>query len=104
MKKLFILLALIISSNQIFANCLIDDIGTACSLATIREPLNTSYSQSSHVPDISENPDVRLNPQKNKVSSQLRNFGQQASDFSYNSSCQFGVCNQTGAPKLFNQR
>ena len=104
MKKIFILLAITTFANQTYASCLIDDIDTACSLAGLREPLNTSYSQDSHVPDLSENPDVRLRPKTNKISSQLRDFGQQPTDFSYNSSCQFGVCNQTGAPKLFNQR
>lgn len=105
MKKSLIISAIILTSlNLAHAGCLIDDLDTACSVATLREPMKTSYSQDSHVPDFSENPDVRLQPKQNKISSQLRDFGQQPSDFSYNSSCQFGVCNQTGAPKLFNQR
>ena len=104
LRNILILLISTITIAPIYAACLIDDMDTACSLATLREPMNTSYSQDSHVPDFSENPNVRLNPRSNKVASQLRDFGQQSTDFSYNSSCQFGVCNQTGAPKLFNQR
>lgn len=101
---LFISALFVLTSHSCFASCLIDDIDTACSVAGLRAPLNNSFSQDSHTPDLSDNPDVKLKPPENKITSQLRDFGQQPSDFSYNSSCQFGVCNQTGAPKLFNQR
>lgn len=104
MKKYIILLSVILTASSSYASCLIDDIGTACNISEFRKPLNTSFSQNSHVPDFSDSPDVRLNPPENKITQQLRNFGQAESDFSYNSSCQFGVCMQTGAPQLFNQR
>ena len=105
MKKYLIISALFLTSlNLANGACLIDELDTSCSLAGLREPMKTSFSQDSHVPDFSENPDVRLQPKQNKITTQLRDFGQKPTDFSYNSSCQFGVCNQTGAPKLFNQR
>ena len=104
MNKFLAILSVILISSSVHANCLIDDIGTACNIADFRKPMNTSFGQDTHVPDFSENPNVRLNPQENKITKQLRNFGQSPSDFSYNSNCQFGVCMDTGAPKLFNQR
>ena len=104
MKSFFTILSIILISSSVQANCLIDDIGTACSIADFRKPMNTSFGQNSHVPNFSKNPNVRLNPPENKITKQLRNFGQSPSDFSYNASCQFGVCMDTGSPKLFNQR
>ena len=89
MNKFLVILSIILVSSSAYANCLIDDIGTACSIADFRKPMNTSFGQNSHVPDFSENPDVRLNPQENKITKQLRNFGQAPSDFSYNSNCFF---------------
>ena len=61
MNKFLVILSIILVSSSAYANCLIDDIGTACSIADFRKPMNTSFGQNSHVPDFSENPDVRLN-------------------------------------------
>ena len=66
--------------------------------------MSTSYGKDSQVRNYSETPETNLNPKENHITKQLRNFGQSQSDFSYNSSCQFGVCMNTGAPQLFNQR
>ena len=104
MKKYIILLAVILASNNAYSSCLIDDIGTACDISEFRKPMNTSYGRGSQIQIYSDSPETNLNPKENKLTKQLRNFGQSQSDFSYNSSCQFGVCMDTGAPQLFSQR
>ena len=104
MKKFFTILSIILISSSVHANCLIDDIGTACNISEFRKPISTSYNRGSQIKEYSDTPDTLLNPRENALTKQLRNFGQSQSDFSYNSSCQFGVCMDTGAPQLFNQR
>ena len=97
-------MAIILTSGSAYSSCLIDDIGTACNISEFRKPLNTSYGRGSQIQNYSDSPETQLNPRENTVTKQLRNFGQSQSDFSYNSSCQFGVCMDTGAPQLFSQR
>ena len=104
MKKFLSILSVILISSSVQANCLIDDIGTACNISEFRKPINTSYGRGSQIQNYSDTPETQLNPKENKVTKQLRNFGQSQSDFSYNSSCQFGVCMDTGSPQLFSQR
>lgn len=109
MNKFLILtlsLPLILTSLPTFASCPIDGDATSCSIAQFtREPMVQTYSPKSGIKEFSGTPEARLNPAKvDAPEKQLRSFGQQPSDYSYNSSCQFGVCNQTGTPQLFNQR
>ena len=104
MKKYLIILTVILTSTSAYSSCLIDDIGTACNISEFRKPMSTSYGRGSQIQNYSETPETNLNPKENRITKQLRNFGQSQSDFSYNSSCQFGVCMDTGAPQLFNQR
>lgn len=47
---------------------------------------------------------VELEERNYKNQTPLRNFRQTNRDFSYNASCQFGFCSQTGTPQLFQQR
>ena len=101
MKKLF-LIAFILTS-PVFAACPIDGTTDAC-IAEIR----TSPVVSS--PAIIQNEISRdfvgIEPLtgmggNDKKPDKLRNFSPTNQDYSYNSSCQFGVCRNTGAPKTF---
>lgn len=104
MKK-FLILSVILTSIPAFAACPIDGDGAACIAQFSREPMQQTYAPKSNIREFSSTPEARLNPAKvNAPSTELRNFRQVPDDFSYNSSCQFGVCNQTGAPQLFQQR
>lgn len=104
MKNLLIL-SLILTSIPAFAACPIDGDGSACIAQFSRQPLQQTYAPNSNVKEFSRTPEARLNPARvNAPTTELRNFRQVPNDYSYNSSCQFGVCNQTGTPQLFQQR
>lgn len=103
MKK-FLIFALFLTSTPIFASCLIDGSSTACSLSERRKELKTTFSTKPSIEEFSDMPDVRLTPMKNENETRiLREFGPKTSDYSYNSSCQFGVCYDSGAPTKFYQ-
>lgn len=107
MKTFFILLSVILIPSVVFATCPIDGSSTACSIAEIQQPqpLQRTYSPSSSIKEFSGTPEARLKPsQDNRPERQLRDFGPQTADYSYNTSCQFGVCNPTGTPQLFENR
>lgn len=106
MKKIFILIAILIS-NSVYAACLIDGSDTACSVAKIQQqqPMQRTYSPRSTIKEFSGSPEARLKPsQNNEPSKNLRDFGPQPTDYSYNTDCQFGVCNVGGTPQLFEKR
>lgn len=105
MKK-FIILSFLLTSLPTLAACSLDGENTACSIAQFsREPMQKTYAPNSNIKEFSGTPEARLNPAKvDAPSRELRNFRQVEEDYSYNSSCQFGVCNQTGAPQLFKQK
>lgn len=105
MKKL-IILSFLLTSIPAFATCPIDGDGAACTIAQFsREPMQKTYAPNSNIKEFSGTPEARLNPARvNAPSRELRNFRQVPDDYSYNSSCQFGVCNQTGTPQLFQQK
>lgn len=114
-------------SIPVFASCPIDGNTAACSVADamnfpssgIDRGFNTNVSQpksgASLIPELSKStrspeyvsiPDrVKQSAEKNYTNDNpLRDFRQTQRDFSYNSSCQFGVCEQTGTPQHFQQR
>lgn len=105
MKKL-ILLSFILTSLPAFCACPIDGDGAACTVAQFsRQPFQQTYAPKSNIKEFSSTPEARLNPAKvNAPNTELRKFRQVDNDYSYNSSCQFGVCNQTGAPQIFQQQ
>ena len=106
MKKLIILTCLLITT-PVFSACAIDGNSTACSIAEIQEPqpMHRTYAPASTIKEFSGSPEARLKPSQNNLPSrQLRDFGPQTADYSYNTSCQFGICNPSGAPQLFEQR
>lgn len=104
MKK-FLILSFILTSNLAFASCPINGDGSACIAQFSRQPMQQTYSPKGGVKGASSIPESRLNPTRvTAPEKELRSFRQVQDDYSYNSSCQFGVCNQTGAPQLFKQK
>ena len=101
------IIALILTTSITYAACSIDEFETSCSVANIikPQPMQQTYSPSSTIKEYSESPETRLKPsQDDRPQRQLRDFGPQKADYSYNTSCQFGVCNPSGAPILFRNR
>ena len=106
MKK-YLTIAIILTSNAVFAACSIEGDNKACSLAEFQsqQPMQRTYSPTSTIKEFADSPEARLKPsQNNEPSKNLRTFGPQPADYSYNTSCQFGVCNQSGTPLLFENR
>ena len=90
-----------------YSACLIDGETTSCSIADIQQaqPMQRTYSPKSTIKEFAGSPEARLKPsQNNKPSQNLRDFGPQSVDYSYNTSCQFGICNPSGTPQLFEKR
>lgn len=108
MKNLILFITLISTPLIAFASCPIDvSSGAACSIAEFQQqqPMQRTYSPKSTIKEFAGSPEVRLKPSQNdKPSKNLRDFGPQPADYSYNTSCQFGVCNPTGTPQLFEKR
>lgn len=101
MKKLLFILA-ILTSIPAFAACPIDS--TACSIAQFQEPMQQTFSKESNINEFSQTPETRLKPAQNNADKNLREFSSRPTDYGYNSSCQFGVCSNTGTPQLFQMR
>ena len=105
--KQILILSLFLSSTLAFASCPINDDSTSCSIATFQQPtpMQRTYSQSSNIKEYSDTPEARLKPSQNNLPSRnLRDFGPQPADYSYNTSCLFGICNPSGTPELFKNR
>ena len=106
MKKIFSIITLSITL-PVFASCPIDGTTTSCSLAEFQQPqpMQRTYSPSSTIKEYSGTPEARLKPSQNNIPSKnLRDFGPQPADYSYNTSCLFGICNPSGTPELFKRR
>lgn len=106
MKKHIITLILI-STPMAFGACAIDGESTSCSIAEFQQPqpMQRTFSPKSTIKEFAGSPEARLKPSQNdEPSKNLRDFGPQSADYSYNTSCQFGVCNPTGTPQLFEKR
>ena len=106
MKK-YLIIAVILTTTSAYASCPIDGITESCSIAEIQtpQPLHRTYAPASSIKEFSDTPEARLKPAQNdKPSRQLRDFGPQTADYSYNTSCQFGICNRSGTPQLFEKR
>ena len=102
MKKWLILSSLLISL-PVFSACPLDENTTACSIAEFRE-IKPTYARTSSVQEYSDTPETRLQPTENEAMKvRPRNFGPKNTDFSYNSTCQFGICKQGGVDYLFNR-
>ena len=106
MKK-FLISVVILTSSCVYAACPIDGSSDACSLAEIQQsqPMERIDFPSSGIKEFSGIPDDRMKQsQDNKPRKNLREFGPQTNDYSYNTSCQFGSCNESGTPQLFQKR
>jgi len=126
MKKLLFLIAVLIVLPA-YCACSIDGVSSVCSIAdAVKFPspsIDTGFdtnvgnksSGAERVPQLSRpsvlpedtafsknNAEQAERNYKNQAP--LRTFRQNNRDFSYNASCQFGFCNQTGTPQLFQQR
>ncbi len=104
MKK-FLIISVFFSLMPVYAMCPVEDGATVCTLPGFREQLPPTYSQKTNINEFAESPEVRLNPiQRDDIQEQTREFAPVESNYSYNSSCQFGVCMQNRMKPLFQQR
>ena len=105
MKK-FLILSAILSILPVYAMCPVEDGATVCTLPGFREPFSPTYNPKSNINEFSGSPEARLNPiqRDNVIQEQTRQFAPVESNYSYNSSCQFGVCMQNRAKPLFQQQ
>ena len=105
--KIPLLLIVLLASINVFASCPVDGDLTSCSIATFQTqlPMQNTYSRKSSIKEFSNTPEARLNPIQNDIPrKQLRDFGPNPADYSYNTNCQFGICNPSGTPELFKDR
>lgn len=105
--KNYLILTVILTTSSVFAACPVDGTIDSCSIAEFQtpRPLHRTYAPASSIKEFSDTPEARLKAfQSDRASKQLRDFGPQTGDYSYNTSCQFGVCNPSGAPQLFESR
>ena len=103
----FLIISFILASLPCYSACPIEEGATSCSIAEIMEPqpFARTYGSGSSIKEFSDTPEARLKPSQNNLpSKQLRDFGPQTADYSYNTSCQFGICNPSGTPQLFEKR
>lgn len=122
MKKLLLLTSLLLAL-PVFAACPIGSAST-CSIANVAgspgigmndefDTANPAPFSGTSLPDLKEPSKItNFNPGGNTTNTpaasrdytpreSVQNFRQKESDYSYNSSCQFGVCKQTGTPPIF---
>ena len=105
MKKI-ILIGSLLTSIPVFAACLIDGNTDACSIAEFQQvPMQPTYKSRPLINEFSGSPESRLRPAENQADKNiLREFAPESSNFNYNANCQFGVCQKTGAPEIFNDK
>ncbi|GEM_PF-6082798 len=125
----FFLVLVLTMTIPVFAACPIDGTGEFCGGAGNISFPNTGIDDglitqppaplsSTGIPDLekkekqikesnfSTTRQAKTNPTSRDYSSEepLRDFRQNNSNYSYNASCQFGICGQTGTPQLFQHR
>ena len=125
MKK-FLISASLLITLPVFSACPVDGTTEACSLAdaikfpssNVDKGFDTNVGNKTtgvlRVPNVSKQKvsksyTSRFNQtddsEKNyKEQTPLRTYRNTRNDYSYNADCQFGACNQTGTPQLFQQR
>ncbi len=88
----------------LFAACPIEGGETVCSLPDFREQVSPTYSPKSNISEFSDTGEARLNPiKRDDIEQEFKRFRPGETDYSYNSSCQFGVCMQNRSTPLFQQ-
>ena len=103
--KIFPVLIAILISYPAFAACPIDGINDAC-IAEFQALPNISPAQPSLIrrnssKEFTSTPNAITLDNQDLSGKPLRTFGPTTSDYGYNSSCQFGICRNTGTPKNF---
>ena len=101
MKKLFLIATIL--TSPVFAACPIDGTTDACIAEIKTSPVVSSptFIQNEINRDFVGVEPLTGMGRNDKKSNNLRNFSATNQDYSYNSSCQFGVCRNTGTPKTF---
>lgn len=103
MKK-FLIFAAFCLALPTYAMCSLDENATACTAQGLREEMSPTYNPQSNIKEFSGTPETRLNPIKRDTAENMqRSFAPSESNYSYNSSCQFGVCLQNRNTPLFQQ-
>ena len=102
--SIIVILALSAVHFPVLATCPIEEENESCSLAEFRQREFVPTFSAQPAIDYNDTPETRLKPSENLVQETLQEFGPKPADFSYNSSCQFGVCNTTGVDPLFLNR
>ena len=103
--KTFLFLTAVLISYPVFAACPIDGITDAC-IAEFQAipnitPIQPKLIQRKPMGEFISTPSG-ISVEKQDLSGKpLRTFGPTSNDYGYNSSCQFGICSNTGAPKNF---
>lgn len=104
MKHLLIF-SLILISTPVFASCPIDGATNACiaqfQTVPVAKPMQTVIKRTDAVREFSSTPTTTAIDREPSDSRPLRTFGPTQQDYGYNSSCQFGICRNTGTPTNF---
>ena len=101
-----LLLIFILTSFPAYASCPIDGISNSC-VAEIQPVTLPPLQSSSPLPQkqlklFTETPST-LDISREIKPAKAREFSSNNTEYGYNSSCQFGVCMDTGTPKIFTQ-
>jgi hypothetical protein len=105
--KYYLLLIAILTSLPVFAACPIEGEGSAC-VAEFQETgipglISTPSVVAPAMPtsNFSATPATVNSNREYEPKKETRIFGTTEQNYGYNSSCQFGVCMDTGTPKTF---
>ena len=96
----------ILTLFPVYASCPVDGSGESC-VAEIQSQILPPLQPSSPLPQkqsklFTETPST-LDISREIKPVKSRSFGSNNTEYGYNSSCQFGVCMDTGTPKIFQQ-
>ena len=101
MKKI-LLLILILTTYPAFAACPVENMSGACiaefKTMPLAAPMTPILPASPSVREFSPTPPRVGIKREIEPTRSLRMFGPTSSDYGYNSSCQFGICQNTGTP------
>ena len=105
MKKILMIIVLL-TSLPVYSACSVEEGGTCKVADLMNQPMQRTFGQSKPmIKEFSGTPEVRLKPAQNEpLSEHPRNFGPKTTDYSYDNTCQFGVCQKNGVPTLFPDR
>ncbi|MCQ2738991.1 MAG: hypothetical protein MJ237_02050 [bacterium] len=101
MKKNFAIIILTLIATPVIASCKIDD-GSAC-IANVRTSPDAVQTIRTSGPS-GFSADIKTTRPADKKLTQkgTRAFRPNPTDYGYNTNCQFGICTDSGMPKVFN--